>query len=135
MIGKTNRAYFRAAKAVSELSDYPIHKVGCVVVRGHRIISSGHNHKHKCNPLQAKLDTEKYGVKCPGKLHAEIMALLPLMKAKVDLKGCSIFVYRQHKNGTLAIARPCSSCQKVIKELGIKKAFYTIENGYAVEKL
>jgi deoxycytidylate deaminase len=135
MIGKTNRAYFRAAKAVSELSDYPIHQVGCVVVRGHRIISSGHNHKHKCNPLQAKLDTEKYGVKCPGKLHAEIMALLPLMKAKVDLKGCSIFVYRQHKNGTLAMARPCSSCQKVIHELGIKKAFYTIENGYAVEKL
>ena len=134
MIGKTNKAYFRAAKAVSELSDYPIHKVGCVVVRGHRIISSGHNHKHKCNPLQAKLDTEKYKVPCPGKLHAEIMALLPLMKSKVDLKGCSIFVYRQHKNGTLAMAKPCSSCQKVIKQLGLKKCFYTIESGYAVEK-
>lgn len=134
MIGKTNKAYFRAAKAVSELSNYPIHKMGCVVVKRHRVVSSGHNHKTKCCALQAKLDTEKYGVQCPGKFHAEIMALLPLMKAKVDLKGSSIFVYRQHKNGTLAMARPCSSCQKVIKELGIKKVFYTIENGYAVEK-
>lgn len=134
MIGKTNRAYFRAAKAVSELSDYPIHQIGCVVVKGHRIVSSGHNHKHKCNPLQAKLDTEKYGVACPGKLHAEIMALLPLIRDKVDLKGASIYIYRQHKNGTLAMARPCSICEKVIKELGIKKIFYTIENGYSVEK-
>lgn len=134
MIGKTNRAYFRAAKAVAELSDYPIHKLGCVVVKGHRVISSGHNHKHKCNPLQAKLDTEKYKVACPGRLHAEIMALLPLIRAKVDLRGCSIYVYREHKNGTLAMARPCSSCQKIIKELGIKKVFYSIENGYAVEK-
>ena len=134
MIGKTNKAYFRAAKAVSELSDYPRHKLGCVVVKGHRVVSSGHNHKHKCHPLQAKLDTEKYEVSCPGKLHAEIMALLPLIRDKVDLKGTAIYIYRQHKNGTLAMARPCSSCQKVIKELGIKKVFYTIENGYAVEK-
>lgn len=134
MIGKTNKAYFRAAKAVSELSDYPKHKLGCVVVRGHRVISSGHNHKHKCNPLQAKLDTAKYGVECPGKLHAEIMALLPLMRDKIDLRNASIYIHRQHKDGTLAMARPCSSCQKVIKQLGIKKVFYTIENGYAVEK-
>jgi len=134
MIGKTNKAYFRAAKAVSELSDYPIHKLGCVVVDKHRIISSGCNSKSKCHPLQAKLDTEKYGVQCAGKCHAEIAAMLPLMKSNVDLKGCSIFVYRQHKDGTLAMARPCSSCQKVIKQLGIKRCFYTIENGYAVEK-
>ena len=134
MMGKTNKAYFRAAKAVSELSDYPIHKLGCCVVKGHRIISSGCNSKSKCHPIQAKLDTEKYGVECAGKCHAEISALLPLIRDKVDLKGSAIYIYRQHKNGTLAMARPCSSCQKVIRELGIKKVFYTIENGYAVEK-
>lgn len=92
MIGKTNKAYFRAAKSVSELSDYPIHKIGCAVVKGHRIVSSGHNHKYKCHPFQAKLDTEKYDAQCPGKLHAEIMALLPLIRDKVDLKGC-VYLY------------------------------------------
>ena len=134
MIGKTNKAYFRAAKAVSELSDYPRHKLGCVVVSKHRIISSGCNSKSKCHPLQAKLDTEKYGVQCAGKCHAEISALLPLIRDKVDLSNASLYVFRQHKDGTLAMARPCSSCQKMIKELKIKKCFYTIENGYAVEK-
>lgn len=134
MIGKTNKAYFRAAKAVSELSDYPRHKLGCVIVSKHRIISSGCNSKSKCHPLQAKLDTEKYGVECAGKCHAEISALLPLIRDKVDLSNASLYVFRQHKDGTLAMARPCSSCQKMIKQLKIKKCFYTIENGYAVEK-
>lgn len=134
MIGKANKAYFRAAKAVSELSDYPIHKLGCVVVSKHRIISSACNSKSKCHPLQAKLDTEKYGTECPGKCHAEISALLPLIRDKIDLNGASIYVYREHKNGTLAMAKPCSSCSKIIKQLGIKKVFYTIEHGYAIEK-
>ena len=119
---------------MSELSDYPIHKLGCVVVKGHRIVSSGHNHKTRCCALQAKLDTEKYGVNCPGRMHAEIMALMPLMRDKVNLSNASLYIYREHKNGTLAMARPCSSCEKIIKELGIRKVFYTIENGYAVEK-
>lgn len=135
MIGKTNKAYFRAAKAVSELSDYPKHKLGCVVVSKHRIISSACNSKSKCHPLQAKLDAEKYGVSCPGKCHAEIAALLPLIRDKVDLSNASIYVFREHKDGSLAMARPCSSCQKMIKQLKIKKCFYTIESGYAVEKL
>ena len=134
MIGKTNKAYFRAAKAVSELSDYPRHKLGCVVVKGHRIISSACNSRSKCHPIQAKLDTEKYGVECPGKCHAEISALLPLIRDKVDLRNASIYIFREHKDGTLAMAKPCSSCQKMIRQMKIRKCFYTIENGYAVEK-
>lgn len=133
-ISKTNKAYFRAAKAVSELSNHPRHKLGCVVVKGHRIISSSCNSATKCHPLQAKLDKEKYGVECPGRVHAEISALLPLIRDKVDLSGASIYIFRRHKDGTLAMAKPCSSCQKVIKQLGIRKVFYTTENSYKMEK-
>lgn len=133
MISRANKAYFRAAKAMAELSDHK-QKVGCVIVKGHRIISSGFNSDTRCNRLQAKLDTEKYGVASPGKCHAEIMALLPLMRNKVDLSNASIYIFRARKDGTLAMARPCSSCQKIIKQLGLKKVFYSIENGYAVEK-
>ena len=134
MISKTNKAYFRAAEAVSELSDYPRHKIGCVVVNKHHIIGSACNSKTKCHPLQAKLDTEKYKTECPGRVHAEIAALLPLMRDKVDLSGASIYIFRKHKDGTLAMAKPCSNCQKVIKQLGIRKIFYTIDRGYATEK-
>lgn len=134
-MSKADKAYFRAAKAVSLLSDHPMHKIGCVVVDRHRIISSGCNSKTKCHPLQAKLDTEKYGVECPGKCHAEVSALLPLIRDGVDLTRASIYVFRQHKNGINALARPCSSCMKVIKSLKIRRIYYTVEDGTALEKI
>lgn len=134
-MSRVSQAYFRAAKAVSTLSDHPVHKLGCVVVDKHRIISSGYNSRSKCHPLQAKLDTEKYGVECPGKCHAEVSALLPLMKSGIDLSRAQVYVYRQHKDGTLAMARPCSSCMKVIKSLKIKRIYYTVEDGTACEKI
>jgi deoxycytidylate deaminase len=132
---KTEMAYFRAAKAMSELSNHPKHKLGCVVVKGHKIISSGYNSISKCHKVQAQLDMERFGVDyCPGKIHAEIDTLLPLIKRRVDLSKATIYVYRQHKNGDLAMARPCTSCQKVIRQCGITKVFYTTDAGYCCEK-
>lgn len=134
-MSKADNVYFRAAKSVSLLSDYPIHKVGCVVVNKHRIISSGCNSKTKCHPLQAKLHTEEYGEECPGKYHAEISALVPLIRDKVDLTRASIYIFRQHKNGVNALARPCDSCMKIIKSLKIRRIYYTVEDGIALEKI
>lgn len=133
-LSKTERAYFKAAKAVSELSDYHQHKLGCVIVKGHKIISSGFNSSTKCDPIQSRLDSNKYGCECPGKVHAEINALLPFIKNKENISGASIFVYRQHKNGIPARAKPCSTCEAVIRAMGIKKVYYSEENGYSVEK-
>ena len=131
---KTQRAYFRAAKAVSELSDHPQHKHGCVVVKGHRIISSGYNSCIRQHRVQAELDMERFGVNCPGKLHSETSALLPLIKNDIDLSKASIYIYREHKNGALANSKPCPSCERLIRQFGIKRVYYTVENGYAEVK-
>lgn len=130
---KRERAMFRAAKAVSELSDHRV-QIGCVVVNKHRIISSGCNSSTKCHKIQAELDGEKFGCECPGKIHAETATLLPLIHDGVDLSKASIYVYREHKNGVMACARPCARCEKLIRKCGIKRIFYTIENGVAEEK-
>lgn len=131
---KTERAYFNAAKAVSRLSDHPQHKVGAVIVLGHRIISSSANSNTKTHPLQKQYNKYRFTEDSPHKTHAELAALLPLIRDGVDLTNAMIYVYRQHKNGTLACARPCQSCEHLIKRCGIKKVYYTIENGYAQEK-
>jgi deoxycytidylate deaminase len=133
MITKTERSFFNAAKAVSELSDHPQYKLGCVVVLGHRIVSSGKNSHTKCHALQAKLDKEMFGCECRGLLHSEVDALRPLINNNVDLSRASVYVYRQHKNGTLGLAKPCPRCMKLIKQCGIKKVYYTTEGGYANE--
>lgn len=130
---KKEMAMFRAAKAVSELSDHRV-KIGCVVVNKHRIVSSGFNSHTKCHKVQAMLDKERFGCDCPGKVHSETAALLSLIKDGVDLSRASIYVYRSHKNGVNACARPCSRCEQLIKKLGIKKVYFTVENGFAEEK-
>ena len=132
---KKEKAFFRAAKSVSELSDYPKHKIGAVVVSKHRIISSGFNSNIKTHPLQKKYNQYRFAEDSAHKCHAELSALLPLIKDDVDLADASIFTYRKHKNGDLACSRPCKSCMELIKDVGIKKIFYTTEDGYAREDL
>lgn len=133
-MSKTELAYFNAARAMSELSDHPHHHLGCVVVKGHKIISSGFNSVKKCHPLQARLDKVRYGTDSPGRPHAELSALYPLIKENVDLTGASIFIYRQTKDGHLACAKPCPSCEWLIKQCKIRNIFYTIKDDYAKEK-
>jgi deoxycytidylate deaminase len=131
---KTERAYFAAAKAMSELSDHR-HKLGVVVVNKHRIISTGFNSDTKCHKVQALLDKDRYGCECPGKIHAETSALLPLIRDNVDLHRATIYIYREHRNGSRALARSCPSCQKLIRQCGIKRMYYTVENGFAYEDM
>lgn len=131
----SNLAYFAAAKAVSELSDHKHYKIGAVVVMNHRIISSASNSNSKTHPLQKKYNKYRFTDDGDHKQHAELAALVPLIRDGVDLSNATIYVYRVHKNGTLAMSRPCPSCMQLIKDVGIKRVFYTTENGYAYEKI
>ena len=127
--------YFRVARSLSELSDHPQHKVGAIVVDKHQIISSGYNSATKHHRLQAELNKERFtDERDLGAVHAEVSALLPIYKHK-DLRFATMFIYREHADGTYAMARPCQSCMKLIKQCGIKKIYYTTEDGLAVEIL
>ena len=133
-LSKKNLTYFRAAEAMSELSNHRC-KMGCVVVNAHRIISSGHNSATNTHAFQAKLDKKFFGCECAGYLHAETDALLPLIKSSMDLSRASIYVYRSMKNGLRGMARPCPRCMSVIKQLGIKTVNYSTNQGFATEYL
>ena len=130
---KSHRTYFKAAKAVSELSDFNRVRMGCVAVYSHRIISSGTN-STKTNPLQKKYNIHRFDVDCGHTLHAESQCLLPLVGRKdIDFSRVSLYIYREHKDKTLALARPCKSCERLIRDLGIKKVYYTGSGSYIFE--
>lgn len=131
-LGGAKRAYFKAAEGISQLSNHRC-KVGCVVVRGHRVISSGHNSASKTHAFQARLDKKFFKCECAGYLHAETDALIPLIKEGVDLSGASIYVYRKLKDGCMGMARPCPRCMSVIKRCGIRQINYTTPDGFASE--
>lgn len=131
-LGGAKRAYFRAAESVANLSNHRC-KMGCVVVKGHRIISSGHNSATATHAFQTKIDQKYFKCKCAGYLHAETDALLPLINSKIDLSQATIYVYRNMKDGMSGMARPCPRCMGLIKSLGIKRINYSTQDGFAEE--
>ena len=134
-ITKSHRAYFKAAKAIAELSDFPKFKIGCCAVYKHKIISSGCN-STKTNPTQKRLNAYRFDADTPATIHAELSCLLPLINRRdIDFNNVSLYVYREYKNNELALARPCVSCMKLIAELGIRNIYYTNSGGFSHEEI
>ena len=134
-LSKSHRAYFKAAKSMSELSDFKQHRIGCVAVSGHKIISSGYN-SYKTNPTQKKLNAHRFQADTNHTAHAELSCLLPLLNRKdIKFSDVSLYVYRGYKNGSPAPSRPCLSCMALIRQLGIKKIYYTGDNSYIDEEI
>lgn len=44
---------------------------------------------------------------------------------KLD-KGSAVYVARQHRNGDYAMARPCSSCERILRSRKVSRVFYTV---------
>ena len=128
--------YFDLAKNASKFSDFPKYHIGAILVYKNRVISVGWNVR-KENPLQKKyneyrgfnVDTAK---NC---LHAEMMCIVKAKKLDVDWSKVSIFVYREFKNGKLALAKPCPACMQAIKDIGIKNIYYTGDESHIYESL
>lgn len=134
-LGKTHRAYFAAARAISKMSDFPRVAVGAVAVYGHRIISSGYN-SCKTDTVQKRYNIYRFSEETPASIHAEVMALKGLMNRNdLDFKNVSLYVYRECKNGETALARPCPSCLKLITDLGIRNIYYTNNGGFSHEEI
>lgn len=129
---KSKRTYFKIAEQVASLSNHRC-KIGCVVVKGHKIISSGHNSASKTHPLQAQLDKKAFNCDCAGYLHAETDALIPLINDKIDLSKASIYVYRKKMYNINGMARPCPRCMSIIKKCGIRYINYSTGDGFAEE--
>jgi deoxycytidylate deaminase len=53
----------------------------------------------------------------------------------IDFSKVELYVYRELRNGKMAMSRPCEACMAVIKKMGIKKIHYTTPDGFATEKL
>jgi len=110
--------FFDLAKKMSRHSTHRQFRIGCVIVKGNNIISLGFNQK-------------KTHSKAPGpykQLHAEIAALIA--GERKDLNKCHAYTFREHKNGTLAMSKPCESCQMALQKAGITAIFYTDETSY-----
>lgn len=46
-----------------------------------------------------------------------------------------VFVARNTKNGNTAMSKPCRTCQRILKNAGVKKVYYTTSQGFEMMKL
>lgn len=130
-----NNTYFKHARNMSLMSDFARSHTGCVVVCKGKIISTGFN-STKTHPIQKYYNKLRFDAETPHSLHSETHALCQIMNNKdIDWNKVHIYLYREHKNGVKAMARPCKSCMQLIKDLNIKYIHYTTEDGYAFEEI
>ena len=101
---------FRLAKNVSKLSPHRV-RLGAVIVKNGHPISVAHN-QTKSNP---------HAPYCG--LHAETNAIR--YAGKIDLRGASIFVYRENRRNQISLARPCKHCLEELRQRGFKYMWYT----------
>lgn len=110
---------FRIAQKQALKSPFLKHRVGAVITKGHRIISTGYN-EIRYSKITGKTS-----------LHAEAAAIKQLMDQRKlgDLVGATIFVTRFTRGGRIGMACPCSSCMALIRAVGIRRVYYTQNDG------
>lgn len=95
------------------------HRLGAVIVKGGRVLSTGYNEIRYSRFIQATT------------VHAEEAAIIKLLdkKALSQLVSSELYVSRTCPSGNSGLARPCSRCMDLIKSVGIKRVHYTTDNG------
>lgn len=117
--------HLRYAKLQAAKSECKI-KVGAVLCKKSTPIAMGCN-REKSHPIWVRGKSMS--------IHAEVSALMQV--CNTPLRGATVYVYRQHKDGKPALARPCSNCQEILKMHGVKTMVYSVatEPYYMVERI
>ena len=128
--------YLNMARDASKESKFPKYHLGAVAIYKGSLLAAGCNSK-KTNPRQMLLNRER-GWRANtnefyNPVHAELACLSKIRYLDIDFSKVRLYIYREHKNGVKAMARPCSACRKMIKDMGVKEVWYTTEDGFAYE--
>lgn len=135
MLNNTDKKFFKKAKQVAHISDFPKIHVGCVAVYKGKVIGFASN-LSKTHPVQKYYN--KYRDRDENfepKLHAEINCINSIKHTNIQFNKVKLYIYRPRISLPTGMCRPCPSCMAAIKDLGIKHIYYTTDEGYAYEKL
>lgn len=113
--------YFNLAEKLAKKSDHPSQKHAAVIVRRGEILGLGIN-KLKTHPRSP--DEFRF-------CHAEFSATLNA--GLEDLTGAEVYVLRRRKDGILGNSKPCKNCEGLLKTLGVKTVYYSVEEGFKKE--
>jgi len=108
---KFDVAMLKTALIWAELSHAKRAKIGCVIAKNNRVVSTGYNGRpalllNKCE--------DEYGHTLPDVLHAEENAVAFAAREGISLYGATAYI----------TAEPCKRCLPRLSVAGIQKIFY-----------
>ena len=121
---------FSLAKKAALRSTYGNIKHGALLFSAGRVLQTSYN----------KINYSSFGMRFRGPYtgvataHAEIGAVFGISRNLTG--GADVFVARVGKNGSFKLSKPCDMCTQILKFVGIKRVFYTIqEDEFAILNL
>ena len=114
------------AKLVSTRSTCLKRKVGAVIVRDKRILTTGYNGQipgqRHCNEPDFQLCYKEYwnDRRFCRAIHAEANAVIQAAKMGISLEGAELY----------STLMPCPECVKLIASVGIKRVYYELDYHY-----
>jgi len=106
------------------------HRLGAIIVKNGKVISSAHNSRRHVSDLPIEWTRRK------GTICAERMVLIKRMGPQKDidkLRGSVVYVGRIGANGCFLYAKPCEACLSMMRDLGVKRIYYTDNGGKFLE--
>lgn len=133
MANKKEEYYYNKAKRISKLSTYDRVRIGCIAVYKKNIIGIGYN-QAKTNPMQTKYSVYRNIQTVNNYLHAEMACVNQIKNLDIDFSKVKLFIYREDNHKNMRICKPCGACERAIRDLGIKRVYYTDTNKYIREE-
>lgn len=126
-LNKSWRKGFEIAKAVIQYSDgkTPGRRLGAALFNGNKLLSVGFNKLGQSHPIG-------FNGKHDRSIHAEVAALIK-RKHYDDTGNLIMYVYRENYNNVPVCSKPCSMCEALMREAGIKRVRYINSEGIFVE--
>jgi deoxycytidylate deaminase len=119
-IGSRHLAGFKYARLGSERSDFPNKRkqVGAAYIDGNRIVIA--SNMLKTAPIAKRL----------GSIYSRMHAEMNCLQGIEDCSNGELYIYREHANGKIALARPCEYCLPLLQDRGCRHIFFTTDTGY-----
>ena len=94
------------------------------IMERNKVISFGWNRSWRTHTIAKRYN---YRHECQ---HSELVAILNFRPPIRELPYHYMVNIRLHKNGNIAMSKPCASCQAMLSDFGISDIFYSTNEGF-----
>ena len=119
-IGGRKKRLVELGKRIAEDSEAPDYRHGAILVKGGSVISVSTN-KNSHARFGKRFRKRGCG---HATHHAELGCVLGLDRSTT--RGSDIYVVRIGKGGELRMSKPCEMCESILKHVGVRRVFYSI---------